>query len=214
MLFWKRERQVQQSIEDYLQAAGDCVAAFQAGLDAYFTDGLCERFQQYVEQTHTLEHKADQQRREIEAKMYGKALIPESRGDILGMLEALDLIPNQCESVLYQIWTQRMEVPSQFADQFKQLIKVNAESWQLVAEAMRSLFGGASGIAEGAQMVTDKESQSDEIERELVTAVFEADLDKADKILLKELVLQIGSVSDRSENAADRLRNIAVKRQS
>ena len=60
--------------------------------------------------------------------------------------------------------------------------------------------------------ICQKEKEADHIERGLIQAVFAGPLDKADKILLKELFLQIGDLSDRAENAGDRLRIIAVKR--
>ena len=214
MFFWKKERQVEQTIEDYVRQTEQCVSVFAEAFEVYFAEGLGERFEQLVEQAHVHEHAADAKRRDIEATMYGKALIPESRGDILGMLEALDLVPNKCESVLYQVWMQAMVVPEQFVDGLKTLIRVNVESHQWLCQAMRDLFGKVGQIAEGVDRVTQAEGASDRAERELIRAIFSSDLDKADKILLKELVLEIGSISDRAENAADRLRNIAVKRQS
>lgn len=44
-------------------------------------------------QTHKFESKADDIREEIEALMLGKALIPESRRDIIGLLESINDIP-------------------------------------------------------------------------------------------------------------------------
>ena len=38
--------------------------------------------------------------------MYSKALFPESRGDILGLLEAMDKVPNQAEKALLVMLTQ------------------------------------------------------------------------------------------------------------
>ena len=214
MFFWKKERQVEQNIEEYLVETERCLAAFDEAFEAYFSEGLSEKMEQLVEKVHHRERSADDKRREIETTMYGKALIPESRGDILGMLEALDLIPNQCESVLYQIWTQDLIVPDQFVAKVKQLIRVNIDSYGVLCQTMRDLFGKIKQIPQGAARITDKEAESDHIERTLIKEIFQSDLEKADKILLKELVLQIGAISDRAENAADRLRNIAVKRQS
>lgn len=214
MFFWKKERQIEQDIEDYLQETELCISTFQEAFAVYFAEGLGDRFGQLVDKTHLHEQTADDKRRYIEAAMYGKALIPESRGDILGMLEALDLVPNQCESVLFQIWTQNMTVPEQFTQEVQQLVKVNIESYGLLCQTMRDLFGKVHRIANGASLITEKESESDQIERELIRAIFASQMDKADMILLKELVLQIGAISDRAENASDRLRNVAVKRQS
>ncbi len=214
MLFWKKEKKVQDALEDYLLETESCIKSFGEAFEVYFTQGLGKTFEQLLEKTHSHERNADDIRRKIEADMYDKALIPESRGDILGMLEAIDLVPNQCESVLYQLWTQNMDVPNNFTEQFKQLIKINIDSHGVLCQTMRDLFGKVKKVNVGANRVSEKESQSDIIERMLIKEIFNSDIDKADKILLKELVLEIGSISDRAENAADRLRNIAVKRQS
>jgi len=214
MLFWKKERQVEQSIEEYLQETERCLEACGEAFDVYFQEGLSERFEQLVEKTHLHERKADEQRRDIERAMYTKALIPESRGDVLGMLEALDLVPNKCESVLYQIWMQNMTVPQQFAEQVRKLVRINIDSYGVLTQTMRDLFGRAKQVAVGTDRVTEKERQSDTTERTLIRAIFDSDMEKADKILLKELVLEIGAISDRAEDAADRLRIVAVKRQS
>jgi len=214
MFFWKTERQVQQRIEEYLRGIERCLDAFDQAFNVYFAEGLNDALERLVDETHHLEQAADSSRREIEAMMYNKALIPESRGDVLGMLEALDLIPNKCESVLYQIWMQNMTVPEEFADKLRALVATNVESCRVLCQAMRDLFSNVRHITEAATGVAEKEGQSDVIERQLIKAVFDSDLDKADKILLKELVLEIGAISDRAENAADRLRNIAIKRQS
>ncbi|MHC4295281.1 MAG: DUF47 domain-containing protein, partial [Planctomycetota bacterium] len=149
-----------------------------------------------------------------ETAMYDKALIPESRGDVLGMLEAIDLVPNKCESVLHQIYLQSMIVPEQFAERLQQLIRSNIESHSLLTQTVRNLFERVKRVGEGAARVSQQEAYSDIIEQQLIKAIFDSEMDTGEKLLLKELVLEIGSISDRAENAADRLRVIAVKRQS
>lgn len=214
MFFWKKERQVEVAIESYLQETERCLMGFTEAFEGYFDEGLGGRFEELVEKTHRFEGAADDQRRELETAMYGKALIPESRGDILGLLESLDLVPNKCESVLYQVSTQRMVVPEEFVEDLKNLIRVNVESGQVLCCTVRDLFSHANAVATGAGYVSEIEGRSDIIERTLIKAVFDSNLDTAEKILLKELVLEIGSISDRAENAADRLRIIAAKRHS
>ena len=214
MFFWRKERQVQQAIEDYLVETEHCVSGFAEAMETYLDQGLGKPFEALVEKVHLRERAADDRRRAIETQMYDKALIPESRGDILGMLEALDLIPNQCESVLYQIWTQKLVMPSQFIDTFRDLVLINIDSYRETCHAMRDLLSKIHRIVDRTETITDKEAMSDDTERTLIRAIFDAEIDKADKILFKELVLEIGSISDRAENAADRLRNIAAKRQS
>ena len=213
-MLWRKERQIKQAVEDYLSEAEGCLASFGQAMDVYFAEALSERFHDLEQQTAQAESQTDSKRREIEAAMYGEALIPESRGDILGMLESIDLVPNKAESVLYQIWLQNMIVPQQYVDDMKRLIQANRESFTLLCDAARRIFADISDVMPIVDEVSAKEGESDGVERVLIKSMFDSPGDKADKILLKELVIEIGAISDRAENAADRLRILSIKRQT
>lgn len=214
MIFWKKQKQVQQAVEEYLSEAEKCLDEFARAMEVFFTDGLSDEFESLVSRTCSQESVADRKRREIEATMYGKALIPESRGDILGMLESIDLVPNKAESVLHQIWLQNMSIPPELVEDVKMLVVANCQAFELLAEAAKKMFTDISAVVPAIDSVTAKEGESDVIERRLIKWMFDSDIDKADRILLKELVLEIGAISDRAENAADRLRIIAIKQQA
>ena len=66
MLFWKKERQVEGAIEDYLEETERCLSSFGEAFEVYFGEGLCERFEQLAEETHRLERSADDKRRDLE----------------------------------------------------------------------------------------------------------------------------------------------------
>ncbi len=214
MILWKRAKQIENAVKDYLTEAESCLANFSEAFDVYFEEGLSDAFKVLVEKVDAGESCSDRKRREIEEAMYGNALIPESRGDILGMLESIDLPPNKAESVLHQIWVQNMIVPNEYAQRVKALVKVNVESFAMLCDAARMIFAEISKVMPVVEMVTKKEAESDELERELIKAIFDSPGDTADKILLKELILEIGAISDRAENASDRLRIMAIKRQT
>ncbi len=214
MALWKKAKEIERAVGEYLDCAESCLDAFGEAFDVYFADGICERFEQLVQEAAGHESQADQKRREIEMDMYGNALIPESRGDVLGMLESVDLVPNKAESVLYQIWLQGMDIPGECAADVKDLVRINREAMALLAKAARTVFSDIGAVMETVGEVVVKEEESDQKERSIIKALFEAPGDKADKILLKELILEIGAISDRAENASDRLRIIAIKRQT
>jgi len=211
-MFWKKQRQVEQQVRDYLQETQRCLDAFAQAFETYFKEGLSENFTRLVELTHNCESSSDQKRREIEETMYGRALIPESRGDILGMLEAVDLVPNKAESVLYQVLLQNMAIPPQYAEDFRRLVACNVETHRLLCEAGRQIFADAREVMPLAEAICAKEKASDAVERRLIKTIFDAPGETAEKMLLKELILEIGAISDRAENAADRLRITSIKR--
>ena len=101
-------------IDDYLVKVSECMEIFQKALLVYLEQGDCLLFQQLVEQIDEAESKADHLRRDMELTLYEKALIPESRGDLLGILESVDKIPNKAESVVFQLDTEGLQIPDIF----------------------------------------------------------------------------------------------------
>lgn len=200
-------------VEDYLKTAEECLDLFLRSCEVYLESSLSAEFEALVAQTHSHEAACDDIRRNIEQTLYEKALIPESRSDILNLLESLDKIPNKGESVLYQIETELLQMPQSFARQFRDLAHVNHQACQSMWRAVRALFTDARTVKALTDEVDRKESASDRMERNVIRALFSCpDLPDAQKVLLKELVIEIGNISDACENAADALVIIAVKR--
>lgn len=213
MFFWRKGRVLSSMIEEYLRSAEECLNTFLRSFGTYFEQGLSDSFVEEVKRTHAHEAACDDLRRNIEEALYKKALIPESRGDILNLLEVLDKVPNKAESVLHQVQTELLRIPSEFAGSFRELVHVNHEAFLLLMQAVRTLFTDLDGIKPLTDQIDQNESKSDRLERAIIQALFlSPGLPDSQKILLKELVIEIGNISDACENAADTLVIIAVKR--
>ena len=109
--FLRKQRLIEKDVFDYLYQWKKCLEDFKTGMEIYLDEGLGEKFNYYVQQVHKTEDRADELRRKVEWEMYSKALLPESRGDILGFLETMDKLPNKAESLLYQIKLQDLNFP-------------------------------------------------------------------------------------------------------
>ena len=83
------------------------------------------------------------------------------------------------------------------------------------AELTRSvavLFEDYNSAALLADRVGGLESRADDLEFELIDKIFSSRRETAEKILLRDMTQAIGSIADRAENAADRVRIVAIKR--
>ncbi|MBU1535977.1 hypothetical protein KKF84_11700, partial [Myxococcota bacterium] len=72
--FWKNSQSVEHMIEEYMASLDKCMEAFSNGLKLYLLSGCQEKFKKLQRETHRYESRADDIRREIELKLYGKAL--------------------------------------------------------------------------------------------------------------------------------------------
>ena len=195
-----------------MERVDDCLELFLKAMRLYVREGRIVEFESLVDHCHATESNADDLRRDIEMVLYGKALLPESRGDILGLLETFDRIPNSAEAVLFDISCQRLDLPQEFAADFLRLAETNVVTYGLVRKAFDALIVNPKQTLYVVKEVEESESKSDRQERNLVGRIFDSDYSFGQKALLKDLVFKIGDIADKSENAADRIGIVAVKR--
>ena len=211
-LFFSKKNKFLEMIEGYLKKVTECTELAKKALLLYIDKGCCEKFDELVTKTHMAESCSDDLRREIEILLYEKALMPESRGDILGMLETVDKIPNKAESVTFQMQTEVLRIPDEFKPELRKIININFDIFADVKKAIRAIFNDIDEVRRITNEIDKKESGSDSMERDLIKKLFSSNINIGEKILLKELIIEIGSISDRAENVADRLNIMAVKR--
>jgi uncharacterized protein len=211
-IFFKREREVRALLQRYFDTVDSALSAFDEAMRCYLEDGDCDAFKAHDKKVHAAESKADDLRLEIEKMLYSRALLPESRGDILGLLENFDKMPNLAETITFMCETQRIRIPDRFKPDFTRLIEINLQAYKLVREIVDKLFSNPSAVEAAVAPVDHKESESDKIERSLIREVFRSDIDKAEMIMLRELIRRTSDLSDSAENVARRMEIIALKK--
>ena len=208
---WKREEKIIEKIEAFLDQIDSCRDLFVVTM-ALLVERPGDVTEDQIADIHRAEARADDLRRDIELQLYEKALIPESRGDVLGLIESADVIPDAFEDIVSDMHVQHLSVPEEFRQQFLELVRVNVEAYNVMRDAIRAFFYHRRDSLENLGRIDEQESQSDQIQRELIRAIFGTGMDTGDKILLRDLVNGIGAISDGAEKCADRLTLAVIKR--
>ena len=99
--FWKKQTNIKKMIDEYLNTVDSCMLQFRQSMMRYLVSGCTQEFAWEVEETHRHESSADDLRRKIQMTLYGKALLPDSRGDLQLLLEFYDRIPSAAEDALF-----------------------------------------------------------------------------------------------------------------
>jgi predicted phosphate transport protein (TIGR00153 family) len=210
---FKKEDQVEKLIFEYLENFIFAKENFSDALNTCLLSGSsCEDFEFLIHRTHKHESKADDIREEINNLMYGKVLIPEARGDIMRLLEAIDKIPRLFEAVLFMIQTQQLSVPEFLVPDIRELVRISLACCDLVAEQSTALLKNYEGIRALMNTIDTNESHCDHFERRIITKIFAADLDPFLKLQLKELIIQIGDISDQADRVSKRINIMSLKR--
>ncbi|MBN2713704.1 MAG: DUF47 family protein [Planctomycetes bacterium] len=213
MFSWRKGHVVTEMVEEYISKADQCLGLFKMALEARIKKGDCHEFDELAQKAHIAESTCDDIRRRVEEELYEKALIPESRGDILHLLEKLDKLPNKADAILFEVSAELLLIPQVLAKEFHQLVHTNCECFQLLVKAVRLLFTAPQEMRPLIADIDKLESSADRLEREVIRAIFASqEIAPDQKILLKDLVIQISKISDLSENVGDALSILVVKR--
>jgi len=209
---FKKERQLESLIYSYLNNFEMVLQHFTEATEICLDQVFCDDFNFLTEQTHKCESKADDIREEINLLMHSKALIPESREDIMRLLEAIEEIPRYIEMILHMIQTQKIVIPDFIILDIKELIRISLESCNLVIKQIDLMLKKRDGIRALLSTIDNNESHCDHIERRIISRIFDSNLDPFQKLQLKEMVVNMGEISDQADRVSKHVNIMTMKR--
>jgi hypothetical protein len=209
---FKKENQLNNLIANYLENLVKTQEHFVKAMDTCLDEGICGEFAFLIEQTHKFESKADDIRDEINYLMYSRALIPESREDVMNLIEHVEVVPRIFELILHLIRTQKIKIPDFVLSEVKDLIRMSVESCDLMIKQIDLMLKNKDGIRTLMTTIDHNESHCDHIERSLMTKVFDSNLDPIHKMQLKELIIAMGEISDEADRVSKRVNIMVLKR--
>lgn len=213
MLSFGKNKRIIERMEVYLSTAKETLKVFDEAVRHLAEKGNDGHFALLAEKTQQLENDADDIRREIEHEMFEKSLLPETREDLLIILEKLDEVPTASENLVNMCVAQRTEIHPSIKEKLLELLSVSIECFDNTAEATRDCLGKRQRIQELNRKVDHLEDLSDKMELEMVKAVFaEESLHTGDKLLQKWLIMELGTFCDLCQDVLDRIVITSVKR--
>jgi len=210
--FFKKTRQLEALIYDYLENLGMTQEHFVKAMNICLKEGVSDDFSYLMDQAHKFESRADDIRDQVNELMYSRALIPELREDIMALLERVDEIPRSFEQILNMIRTQKITFPEFLVLDAQELIRVSTESCDLMVKQIDVMIKKKVGVRTLHSTIDQNESHCDHIERRMIIKLFDSDLDPFLKMQLKELVIVLGEISDQADRVSKRVNIIAMKR--
>lgn len=196
---FKKENRLNELIFKYLETLQATRDNFADAMKNCVGKSQCDRFDFLIERTHKYESKADDIQNEINDLMYGKALIPESRADVMGLIEMVETIPRVYERVLYMIQTQKIVVPDTLILDIQELVRISLDCCDLLSRQIKALLEKQQGIRSLMNTIDQNESHCDHIQRRIIIKIFDdPQIQPFDKMQLKDVVRRLGEISDRA----------------
>ena len=207
-----RTRALEGEIDDFLDKLSQCSLLFKIAIKVYLSEGCSDDFEHKLHDVNKMESDADDLRRSIETKLYAQTLIPDSRGDVLGLIENLDRLLNQYEGSLWAFFIEKPDIPSEFHSDFENLTDMATQSVDALVMASRGFFRNIHTVSDHNHKVMFFEKEADKVSTKLKQAIFGSDLELSSKTHLRNFVEHIDNIPDLAEDVADRLAIYAIKR--
>ena len=208
----KHKLEIGKRIDDFLDNVSESGLLFKLGVDS-FLKGNLESFEKKLEDiTHT-EKEGDSLRRSLEEHLFVKTLIPESRGDVLELLENMDALLDRFKGAMWRFEIEHPVIRAELHNDFKDLVACVVEAVEAMVRSARAFFKDIAAVADHMHKVSYWEKQSDKVSTRLQQNIFsKEDLRLSHKLQLRDFVSHIDQIADQAEDVADRLSIYVIKR--
>lgn len=212
-VFTSRTKSLQLDMDRYFSMIDEGVLMLQEGIKRYLEERIDE-FELKSHEIDVVEHEADKLRRQIKHRLYSEMLIPDSRGDVLGLLETLDNVLDDTKHVMTQFSIEKPQIPPFIREDFRELVEVTVKSVLELTLAVRAFFREVYRVTEHLDKVHFWEHEADKIEQRLKRSVFSSDEIEllSERVHLRYFAGRLSRVADQAEDVAERLAVYAIKR--
>lgn len=208
----KKRFGVGRKVDDFLDKVSESGMLFKHGVDAYLNSNQ-ESFAKKIEDIASVEHVGDDLRRDLEELLYTHTLIPESRGDVLALLENMDGLLDRFKGALWRFDIEQPNIYPELHDDIRELAGCAVESVEAMVRSARAFFKDITAVADHLHKVSHWESQSDKVSTRLQKQVFNRKgLPLSYRMQLRDFIRHVDKIADRAEDVADKLRIYVIKR--
>lgn len=208
----KKELDIGKQINEFTGQISEAGMFCRSGLDAYMKGNL-DSFTASLTCIRDTEKRGDKLRRSIEDTLCRKTLIPESRTDVLELLENMDVLLKQFKDLISQLEIEHPVIEPEFQGDIMALLQYTIEAVEAGIRSCVAFFNSINSVADHIHKVSFWEKETDKISTRLQRAIFSRDdLDLSHKMQLRFFVKQIDGIADDAEDIADRLNIYVSKR--
>lgn len=205
MLFSRKEN-VHDLVQTHVSCVRDCLSAFQEFLNMVVEHGISDEAKALGLKIEELESDADAKRHKIISSLLNGALLPDTRREVLKLIELIDEIANQCEEVMKQILLQNVKFPKPLKSYVYSMNEKTCEQFNLLDQVIENLFKRMNQDEDNLPIlksIEELESEVDDFEYEAIKELFNSDLSLAEKNQLRGFISKIADISDVIEDISD-----------
>jgi|SRR5690554_918765 len=212
-LFFGKANELAAEINEFLDVVNEAALLFQKGVKLFLEEEK-KKFAGNLTRISVVENKADDYQKDIKYKLIKYMLIPDSRGDVLDLIESSDNVVDSCKKVLIHFSIEQPYIPEFLKDDFLELTRQSFESVDYLVKGIRFYFENLALVNDNIHKVHFYEHEADELEELLTRKVFASKKieDLCTKTHLRYFIGKIALISDIAENVSEKLAVATIKR--
>ncbi len=184
---FKRTSELESKIDQFFDKLAEASVIYRLAVRGYLREGVSEEFKENI-------------------------LIPDSRGDVLGLIETADDVLTLFQSSLWAFYIEKPVIHDQFTSGYKHLTNMVIKAVDELALSCQAFFRNPHAVPSHNAKVTLYEKEADKVSSDLKVQIFESKIKLVEKLHLRDFVNGIDGIADHAEDVADRLSIYAIKR--
>ncbi len=210
-VLFRRTRELEAQIDEYLDLIIQGGMLFRQGVKC-FLEHRSDEFEVRLQELRNTEERGDMLRRGIESKLYLHTLIPESRGDVLGLLESADEVLNVITATLLRFSIENPELQDDLNPLFRDLADNAIDTVEATVSGCRAYFRNLAAVRDHISRAQAFRGEVNRIAETYMRAVFRRELRLSHKNQLRRFVTHTEQIAEDADDVCDRLAIAAIKR--
>jgi predicted phosphate transport protein (TIGR00153 family) len=199
-------------IDELLDVVSEGALTYRHGVTEFVRHGWDQRAQEKFDQLNELESRGDELYKAIGISLYTEMLLPDTSGDVMGLLGSLDSLLDDMLHSLMVLRIERPLIPEDLRELWTECVGHAAETVERVIVAARSYLRDPHAARDHIHKIHFYEKETDRVAFRILEELFQSDLPLDHKMLLRGEVWLMDRVADRADDAGDALAIYAVKR--
>ena len=210
-MFLKKTKKLETQIDEYLDLVIKGGLIFKLGIKSYL-DNQMESFEDHLKDLRKVEETADDLRRNIEIKLYTRTLIPESRGDVLGLMESCDKVLNITAETLLEFSVEIPKLLPELKNDFLDIAESSISCLENTVSGIRAYFRNVDAVRDYVTKVQFYKKETNKTAERIKRTVFRTDNELSFKIHTRYFTFHIERIAEESEDVCDKLSIATIKR--
>lgn len=212
MLPFQRTGRLISEIDEFIDKVSQAAMVIERSFLHYLDSGPDDDLSEKVKQILEIEKRADELRRNVANVMYTNMLMPDTRGDVLNLLNQVDIILDDCVHMLVELSMERPDLPQEVIGGFRAMMGEVAEAIQAMLRGARAYFKDPNAVRDHVHKIDFHDKEATAIGLRAGKAMFDSELPLERKQQLRDWFTKVRELASHANDIGDQLAILAVKR--